>query len=119
MTNKLLVVLGAIALAASANMAIGSGSYTSRPPLPRGQKAAADRGKSSIDHAKYALGQRVYEGKVDLRASTDATAQRERLTLLQARLPEREKKDLVALAGKLTNEQLSALEYYVNQRFGR
>lgn len=115
MKNKIVVILGAIALAASANVAIGSGSYTSRPPRPGVEK-------KSLDHAKYALGQRIFDGKMRLQAAqSDATAQKERLKALQARLPERvaKKKALVGLAGKLASDQLEALEYYVNQRFGR
>ena len=49
----------------------------------------------------------------------NAVAQRARLETLQARLPEKvaKKRDLTRLAGKLTGDQLDAVEYFVNQRY--
>jgi hypothetical protein len=110
--HRLPLLLGTVVLAMSANLALGSGSYTSRPPQPR-------VGQTSIDRARYSLGQRLFDGKVKLDAQADAAAQDPRLKALQARLPARvgKKKDLPALAGKLSSEQLDALEYYVNQRY--
>ena len=98
-------------------MVQASGSYTARPPRPllKGEPGA------KIDAEKYELGKRIYTGKVkpgELQAAV-ATAQEGRLRELQAQLPERESKktDLSSLAGKLSAEQLDALEYYVHQRF--
>jgi hypothetical protein len=48
-----------------------------------------------------------------------AAVQRARLESLQAGLPEkvRAKKDLPSMAGKISNEQLDALDYYLRQRY--
>lgn len=91
-----------------------SGSYTARPPQPGASSRLMDR-------AKYSLGQRLFDGKIKPDASADATAQTERLKRLQAALPKRvaAKKDLPAMAGKLTAEQLEAIEYFVNRRYGK
>ncbi len=96
-------------LAASA-----SGSYCvciPKPPL-KTDKAA------KVDKDKFDLGQKVFNGKT-APATGDASAQQLRLSALQKQLPEKvaKKTDLNARAGKLTAEQLSALEYYVQQRY--
>lgn len=94
-------------LAASA-----SGSYCACMPKPPPAKAA------KVDRDKFDLGQKVYNGKT-APASGDASAQRTRLAALQTQLPEKvaKKKDLTALAGKLTDSQLDALEYYIKGRY--
>lgn len=96
--------------------AFASGSYTGvKPPKPK-----SDAGmEMKLDQEKYGLGQKIYEGRVELMAHGDAESQMGRLKMLQAHLPTETgmKKDLVGLAGKLTSPQLDALEYYVDHRF--
>jgi hypothetical protein len=77
--------------------------------------------QAKIDRDKYDLGQKVFNGKtaaVDVQGEA-AAVQRARLEALQAELPEkvRMKKDLPAMAGKISNEQLDALAYFVKQRY--
>ena len=93
-----------------------SGSYNNRPPrVPKGET------RHQVDAAKYALGKKVYTGKVKLSttASVDRAAQEKRLRELELRLPERARRDanLPAMAGKISTEQLEALEYYVTNRY--
>lgn len=96
--------------------AFASGSYIARPPKP-----PAKESKSAVDRDRYRLGQHIFNDKVALSAAGDATSQRSRLDSLQTRLPESvaRRKDLPKLAGRLTEEQLVALEYYVARRYGR
>lgn len=91
-----------------------SGTYTARPPRP-----AAPGQAQKMDSAKYDLGKRIYNGKATLTAAPAPAGAEARLAALQARLPagEQKKTNLPALGGKLTAEQLDALEYYVGQRF--
>ena len=104
-----LLVAGCLAapLAASA-----SGSYCACMPKPPPAKAA------KVDRDKFDLGQMVFNGKT-APATGDARAQRTRLASLQTQLPEKvaKKKDLTALAGKLSDSQIEALEYYVKERY--
>ena len=106
-----LILLGVVAALAWPLGLFASGTYTSR--LPSAPAKAA-----KVDRAKFDLGQKVYNGKTAT-AQGDAAAQRARLQALQARLPEKvaKKKDLTELAGKLTDEQLDALEYFVKERY--
>ncbi len=94
-----------------------SGSYNARPPRP----PTITESRKASDKDKYELGKKIYSGKARLstQSSVSATQQETRLRALQNRLPESEKKNtnLPALAGKLTAEQLDALEYYVDKRF--
>lgn len=94
-------------LAASA-----SGAYCTCIPKPPSAKAA------KVDRDRFDLGQKVFNGKA-APANGDANAQRTRLAALQTQLPEKvaRKKDLTALAGKLSDSQLDALEYYVKERY--
>ena len=67
------------------------------------------------------IGKKVFTGKADL-SEFDATReppQREVLTSITARLPRRarSKAELVELAGRLADEQLDALRYYVKVRY--
>lgn len=93
---------------------IASGSYISRLPQPPAQGAKG----AKVDKAKYDLGQKVFNGKT-APGEGNATAQRTRLEALERQLPSSvaAKKDLSALAGKLTDEQLDALEYFVKERY--
>ena len=108
-----------ITFAVAANLAapltsFASGTYcTCMPkPPPKGSKAVR------VDRDKYDLGQKVFNGKAPA-VQGDAAVQRTRLEALQRQLPEKTaaKKDLTTLAGKLSHEQLEALEYFVQQRY--
>ena len=96
-------------------MAFGSGSYASRLPKP---PASTDDGMK-LDPKIYGLGQKLYDGKIKPAAEGDPQVQLDRLKALQNQLPKSaaKKKDLVAFAGKLSAEQLQALEYFVQHRF--
>jgi hypothetical protein len=96
---------------------LASGSYVARPPVPSVQSKAEER-------AKYSLGKRIFNDKLKPDAEQAvvegaAEKQQPRLEKLQKLLPERvaRKKDLTDFAGKLNQEQLDALEFYVNKRF--
>ncbi|MGH8245265.1 MAG: hypothetical protein ACREUU_02405 [Gammaproteobacteria bacterium] len=104
--------LVAAACLAAPLAASASGSYCSCMPKPPPVKAA------KVDRDKFDLGQKVFNGKT-APATGDASAQRTRLAALQTQLPEKvaKKKDLTALAGKLTDSQLDALEYFVKERY--
>lgn len=94
--------------------ASASGSYCVCIPKPPVKSDKAVK----VDKDKFDLGQKVFNGKT-APASGDASAQKPRLGELQKQLPEKvaKKTDLNALAGKLTTDQLSALEYFVQQRY--
>lgn len=111
---RLLPALAVAALLSAPAGLLASGSYCVCLPKPPPKSSAAKQ----ADRDKYDLGQKVYNGKT-APATGDAAAQRARLQTLQASLPEKvaKKKDLTALAGKLTAEQLDALEHYVGQRY--
>ena len=113
-TPLLLVLAGA--LLAPLPRCLASGSYSQRPPrVPAGSAKAADPARE-----RFALGQRIFNGKDALTAAADMAAQKPRLQALQDRLPAAvaSKKDLPALAGKLTDPQLDALEHFVGERYG-
>lgn len=112
--HLLQIVLGSLLGVASINLALASGTHANRMPKPPSSKET-----EKLDREKYSLGQKIYNAKVKLMTAGDAGAQMGRLKVLQARLPAKiaEKKNLVSLAGKLTAEQLEALEYFVQQRF--
>ena len=70
-----------------------------------------------MDDAKYAEGKAVFTGKAPLARNTAATRpQRARLEALARRSGE-VGRNLPSLAGKLTADQLDALEYYVAYRY--
>ncbi len=116
---RLLFQLGAawILIASADHRILASGSTYQRPP----RVVTAEDAAKSADKEKRALGQRLYNGRLRLNAMEDASVQKPRLEALQAILPASvaKKKDLPALAGKLTPEQLEALEAYVNRRHAR
>ncbi len=71
---------------------------------------------------KFHLGKSVYNQEIPLPTTVDKKledSQSERLEYLQGALPNADKKRvyLPDLAGKLTSEQLEALEYFVSVRF--
>jgi len=88
-----------------------SGTYCACMPKPPPKT-------TKVDRARFDLGQKVFNGKT-APAQGDATAQQARLATLQQQLPEKvaAKKDLTALAGRLSDEQLDSLEYFVRQRY--
>ena len=108
-------LLGAIAMLCSPLSLFASGSYCACLPKPP-PKAQAEK----VDRDKYDLGQKVFNERT-APVPGDAAAQRSRLQAIQAQLPAKvaKKKDLTALAGKLSEQQLEALEYYVSQRYGK
>jgi hypothetical protein len=72
------------------------------------------------DAGKIELGRAIYTGKANLSAGAGPVEeQSKRLQALQAKLPltARKSVDLPALAGKLSAEQLAALETYLAVRF--
>jgi hypothetical protein len=91
-----------------------SGSYCTCLPKPPARIGSA----AKVDRDKFDLGQKVFNGKT-APVQAEAAPQRTRLQTLQADLPEKvaAKKDLTALAGKLTEQQLEALEYFIKQRY--
>ncbi len=116
MNRKHILQIALVSLlgAASIHPAFASGTSAGRMPKPSNSKEA-----DKLDREKYGLGQKIYDGKVKVMASGDAAVQMDKLKVLQGRLPAKvaKKKDLVSFAGKLTTEQLEALEYFVQQRF--
>lgn len=89
-----------------------SGSYSTRPPVPRNESGTMDR-------AKYSLGQRLFTDGPGSETNSGVPGQKQRLKEMQQSLPARfdGQKDLTELAGKLSLEQLEAIEYYVAERF--
>ncbi len=73
------------------------------------------------DREKFHLGKSIYNQEIELGVldKTKETAQAERLDYLQGSLPNTEKRrvNLSDLAGKLSDEQLSALEYFISIRY--
>jgi hypothetical protein len=100
-----------IAVLALSTTAFGSGSYRGKGPTP----------PNRIEAAEYNLGKKIFNRKAELpEASPELVkVQAEKLGLLEAALPEkdREQADLSALAGRLSEEQLEALHYYVSIRY--
>ena len=108
-----LILLALAAALGSPLSSFASGTYCACMPKPPLKVKG-----TSVDRDRYDLGQKVYNGKA-APGQGDAAAQRTRLQALQTQLPENvaKKKDLTAMAGKLSEQQLSALEYYVQQRY--
>jgi len=108
MKRTLLIAVAAAALPLST---FASGSYCACLPKPPVKH-------SHVDRDKYDLGQKVFNGKA-APSQGDAATQRPKLEALQSQLPEkvRAKNDLPAKAGKLSEQQLDALDYYVKERY--
>ena len=89
-----------------------SGSYMVRPVHPSGRLIE--------DSQRYELGKAIFFGKAPLKdqANADKGAQRSVLVGLQERLPPRVKKtiDLPTLSGRLSGEQLIALQHFLRVR---
>ena len=111
------VLLAALLGAAATTPALASGSYSGRPPQPPAK--SGDGMAMKMDQEKYGLGQKVYEGSVMTAGGGNADAQMTRLKAAQMKLPAdaMKMKNLPSLAGKLSDAQLDALEYFVAQRF--
>ncbi|TGK55314.1 hypothetical protein EHQ16_08100 [Leptospira kanakyensis] len=92
---------------AFASGGIGGGGIAN---IPQGQ-----------DREKYHLGKAVYNQDLTLEKQPNVKLieQEERLEYLQGSLPNTEKRrvNLPDFAGKLTEEQITALEYFVQVRF--
>ena len=105
-----IIILAALAVAPGALR--GSGSYMFQPPHPPAGVVE--------DSLKYELGKAIFAGKSVLKQQPGAQerAQFIRLAQLQEMLPARVKKtvELTSLAGKLSSEQMSALEYFLKVR---
>lgn len=105
-----LIILAAVAI--SPGTLRGSGSYVFQPPHPPAGIVE--------DSLKYELGKAIFAGKSGLKQQPAAQerAQFIRLAQLQEMLPARVKKTvaLTDLAGKLSSEQMSALEYFLKVR---
>lgn len=73
------------------------------------------------DREKFHLGKSIYNQEIELNAidKSKEIAQAERLDYLQGSLPNTEKRrvNLPDLAGKLTDAQIDALEYFISIRF--
>ncbi|WP_425528946.1 hypothetical protein [Leptospira yasudae] len=74
------------------------------------------------DREKYHLGKSVYNKEIEIAAAADPAKiqpQKIRLEYLQGSLPNSEKQrvNLEDFAGKLSTEQLDALEYFVSVRY--
>jgi hypothetical protein len=105
-------LLTPVVMLALASSALASGSAPTRPPRPPRNDAPAE----TMDNSRYALGKSVFTGKAPLHSNPAARQQRARLTQLAARSGAGGA-SLPKLAGKLSSEQLDALEYYVSRRF--
>jgi hypothetical protein len=115
-TRLLTLALVAATLSAAAPQAEASGAYRARPPQPRLE--------DDVNRALYGLGQQVYDGKSKPAAEVEGAAvdsQAQRLGALQQMVRARaaRAKVLPKLAGRLSAQQLDALEYYVKRRFGK
>lgn len=92
--------------------AFASGSSPMRPQLPPQSRSA-----EAIDSAKYELGKAVFNGKAPLSApnAASARAQKPRLAAAAANAG-KSGANLPALAGRLSESQLSAVEYFISKR---
>lgn len=82
--------------------------------------SGAPRALAGTDRGLIELGRAIFNGKAKLSdADGNGDTQRERLNSLQAKLPGTVRKsvDLPSLAGRLTAQQLAALEAFLEARF--
>lgn len=93
------------------------------PVVVRASESYSAPKKPAADEGKYALGQKIFAGKQSLPEADAKLAEKQgpKLKKLQEMLPKeaQDKKKLGSLAGKLNDEQLAALQYYVEQRYGK
>ena len=111
-------LLGCVLAVTLTSTLLASGSRPSSPQRgPRSGESQATREK--LDNTKYALGKAVFTGKAALIKNPSATVpQRARLQIAAARAG-KDGASLPRLAGKLSEPQLDALEYYIAKRFSR
>ena len=111
--KHILIPVLALALTGSA---LASGSAPMRPPRP--PKNFAPAGNNEVDDSRYALGKAVFAGKSAPVANPSAAKkQKARLSQLASAIG-KDGASLPALAGKLSDEQMDALDYYAAKRFG-
>jgi len=83
--------------------------------------AAVTYGLEDLDPEKLALGQELFEGQGDVADEAGPTArlQADRLAVIDAEIPaeSRPARSLTSLAGRLTYDQLEALEHYTAVAF--
>ena len=90
--------------------ALASGSYVRRAPRP----------PDSVDRASYETGKKIFAGEFtptdEARASE---AEKQVLEDLQSQLPRtvQTRVDLPELNGKLSDEQMEALQYFLEKRY--
>ena len=110
-----LILIPVLALALTGS-ALASGSAPMRPPRP--PKKVAPAANSEMDDARYALGKAVFTGKSTPVANPSAAKkQKARLNQLASAIG-KDGASLPARAGKLSDEQMGALDYYAAKRFG-
>jgi hypothetical protein len=109
----------------SATLATGafaSGGGPAAPPRP--PKKEKDMPKKSemsmmetIDSARYELGKAVYTGKYTAVNNRQKMSEQKKALMMMSNKAGSKVKDLSSLAGKISDEQLKALEYYLSKRF--
>ena len=109
-----IIIIPVLALALTGS-ALASGSAPMRPPRPpQGFAPAA----SEMDEARYALGKAVFSGKAKRTANPSAAKQQAtRLNQLASAIG-KDGASLPELAGQLSGEQMTALDYFASKRFG-
>ena len=109
------ILIPVLALAVTGS-ALASGSAPMRPPRP--PKNFAPAANNEVDDARYALGKAVFTGKSAPVANPSAAKQQKaRLNQLASAIG-KDGASLPAHAGKLSGEQMDALDYYASKRFG-
>lgn len=111
--RSVLCILGVVLLCSvSGDRAQASGTYRPKTAPPA---------RGSVDAQRYLSGKEIYTGKQVLPTPDRTTEadQKGRLQALAQRLPKQAKPEtpLESLAGRLTEEQLDALQYYLSIRF--
>jgi len=101
------VATGVLLMSLATN-AIASGTYSGRPPRP----------PSSVDRATYELGKHVFAGEIET-SHEAGPAQVGQLEELKEKLPARARarEGFTELAGRLSDEQVEALRYYLQKRY--
>ena len=93
------------------------------PVVLRASESYSVPAKPGLEEGKYALGQKIFSGKQKLPEADAKLAEKQepKLKKLQEMLPKeaQEKAKLASLAGKLNDEQLTALQYFVEKRYGK
>ncbi len=111
--------LAAFAVLSLPSSVQASGSAPARRVPPKKPAAAAP--VSPAEDPRYAIGQQVYDGKAPQAKKVGAAAsQQARLAQAGATVGNKKKAAaLLAMAGKLSEDQLTSLEYFVAVRFRR